>query len=177
MGPPGPPHMGPPGPPHMGPPGPPHAGPPHHTPMLHPGVTCDGCEGPVAGTRFKCTVCPDYDLCSTCQSKGLHKEHPLLPIFHPMANMFEVNLHIQCFVCKTLRNRIITTLSRLFVVQLFPRGKLWRKMRRCMWSNVQAQAQNQAQPGPSGTQDNQDTSPNSGENGEILAGQSGQTNS
>ncbi len=65
--------------------------PPHHPPMLHPGVTCDGCEGPVAGTRFKCTVCPDYDLCSSCQGKGLHKEHALLPIFHPMANMFEVN--------------------------------------------------------------------------------------
>lgn len=85
------PHFCPPGPPHMGPPGHPHAGPPHHSPMLHPGVTCDGCEGPVAGTRFKCTVCPDYDLCSTCQGKGLHKEHPLLPIFHPMSNMFEVN--------------------------------------------------------------------------------------
>lgn len=126
----------PPGAPHMGPPGHPHAGPPHHSPMLHPGVTCDGCEGPVAGTRFKCTVCPDYDLCLTCQGKGLHKEHPLLPIFHPMANMFE----------------------------RFPRGKFWRKMRHCMWSNVQAQAQNQAQPGPSGAQENQDTSPNSGEN-------------
>lgn len=101
--PPGPPHMGPPGPPHM-PPGPPHGGPPHgsphhppphhppphHPPMVHPGVTCDGCEGRVAGTRFKCTVCPDYDLCSSCQAKGLHKEHPLLPIWLPMNNMFEV---------------------------------------------------------------------------------------
>ncbi|KAI4894435.1 hypothetical protein NFI96_010488 [Prochilodus magdalenae] len=136
--PPGPHHMGPPhGHHHMGPPGPPPMGtpphmgpPPHHPPMVHPGVTCDGCEGQVAGTRFKCTVCPNYDLCSTCQAKGLHKEHPLLPIFHPMANMFE----------------------------WFPRGKFWRKMRHCMWAGAQAQAQaqaqnqNQAQPGASGAQ-------------------------
>ncbi|XP_076878621.1 sequestosome-1 [Brachyhypopomus gauderio] len=119
----GPHHMGPPGHHHMGSFGPPPMGPPpHHPPMAHPGVTCDGCEGQVAGTRFKCTVCPDYDLCSTCQAKGLHKEHPLLPIFHPMANMFE----------------------------WFPRGKIWRKMRHCMWAGAQAQnqAQSQAQPGP-----------------------------
>ncbi len=94
-----PPHFIPPGPNPMGPPGGPHMGhPPHHPPMLHPGVTCDGCEGPVAGTRFKCTVCPDYDLCSSCQGKGLHKEHALLPIFHPMANMFEVNACFTAYV-------------------------------------------------------------------------------
>lgn len=82
--PPGPHHMGPPGHHTMGPP-------PHHQPLIHLGVTCDGCEGQVAGTRFKCTVCPNYDLCSTCQAKGLHKEHALLPIFHPFSNMYEVS--------------------------------------------------------------------------------------
>ncbi|XP_016412295.1 sequestosome-1-like isoform X2 [Sinocyclocheilus rhinocerous] len=145
------PHFSPPGPnpmgpPPMGPPGAPHMGPPYHyPPLLHSGVTCDGCEGPVVGTRFKCTVCPDYDLCSSCQGKGLHKEHPLLPLFHPMANMFE----------------------------WFPRGKLWRKMRHCMWANTQAQAQaqaqNQAQPGPSGVQQNQDASENMKENASTGA--------
>ncbi|XP_063046389.1 sequestosome-1 isoform X2 [Engraulis encrasicolus] len=114
--PPGPPHMGPPGAPHMGPPGPPppHGDHPHHPPppQVHYGVTCDGCEGRVAGTRFKCTVCPDYDLCSSCQAKGLHKEHVLMPIWHPL-NMFE----------------------------WFPRGKWMRKMRHCMWAGVNAQAQ------------------------------------
>ncbi|KAM6953261.1 sequestosome-1 [Aplochiton taeniatus] len=121
----------PPGPPHMGPPpahGPHHhhGPPPHGPPMVHPNVTCDGCEGPVAGTRFKCTVCPDYDLCSPCQSKGLHKEHVLLPIWHPLNNMFE----------------------------WFPRGKWMRKMRHCMWAQNQqaAQAQNQPQPGTSGSE-------------------------
>ncbi|XP_036404682.1 sequestosome-1 [Megalops cyprinoides] len=122
------------GPPHFPfppPPGAPHMPPPPH-PMVHPNVTCDGCEGAVAGTRFKCTVCPDYDLCSSCQAKGLHKEHPLMPIWHPLNNMFE----------------------------WFPRGKWLRKMRHgmphCMWAGVQNQHQNQPQPqpqpGPSGAQ-------------------------
>ncbi|XP_029020861.1 sequestosome-1 [Betta splendens] len=64
----------------------PHHATPHHTgsPPHHPNVTCDGCEGPVVGTRFKCSVCPDYDLCSTCQAEGKHTEHALLPIWHPM---------------------------------------------------------------------------------------------
>ncbi|KAL1261385.1 hypothetical protein QQF64_006650 [Cirrhinus molitorella] len=151
-----PPHFSPPGPnpmgpPPMGPPGGPHMGPPphHHPPLLHPGVTCDGCDGPVVGTRFKCTVCPDYDLCPSCQGKGLHKEHALLPIIHPMSNMFE----------------------------WFPRGKLWRKMRHCMWAQAhaqaqaQAQAQNQTQPGPSGVQQNQDASESMKENGATASSQ------
>ncbi|MEQ2284591.1 hypothetical protein AMECASPLE_023282 [Ameca splendens] len=65
--------------------GPPHVAPP---PALHPNVTCDGCEGPIMGTRFKCSVCPDYDLCSTCQSQGKHTEHALLPIWHPLQHFF-----------------------------------------------------------------------------------------
>lgn len=46
--------------------------------LVHPNVICDGCDGPVVGARFKCTVCPDYDLCSTCEGKGLHKEHNMI---------------------------------------------------------------------------------------------------
>ncbi|XP_069029476.1 sequestosome-1 isoform X2 [Embiotoca jacksoni] len=67
------------------PPGAHHAPPLHMTPppTLHPNVTCDGCEGPVVGTRFKCSVCPNYDLCSACQARGTHTEHALLPIWHP----------------------------------------------------------------------------------------------
>ncbi|XP_006781976.1 sequestosome-1 [Neolamprologus brichardi] len=79
-----PPHAGgphaPPHGPHMGPP-PPHVAPPY---TMHPNVTCDGCDGPVIGTRFKCSVCPNYDLCSSCQAKGKHTEHALLPIWHPL---------------------------------------------------------------------------------------------
>ncbi|XP_043840193.1 sequestosome-1 isoform X2 [Dromiciops gliroides] len=54
------------------------------TNMVHPNVICDGCNGPVVGNRFKCTVCPDYDLCSTCEGKGLHKEHNMIVFQNPL---------------------------------------------------------------------------------------------
>jgi len=45
---------------------------------VHHGVTCDGCKTyPITGSRFKCTTCPDYDLCASCNSQGKHKEHTL----------------------------------------------------------------------------------------------------
>lgn len=49
----------------------------------HCGVTCDGCEGNVFGHRYKCLVCPDYDLCSACNAKGIHVQHPLIRIADP----------------------------------------------------------------------------------------------
>ncbi|XP_057265512.1 sequestosome-1 isoform X2 [Pezoporus wallicus] len=57
--------------------------------MVHPNVICDGCEGPVVGARFKCAVCPDYDLCSTCEGKGIHKEHNMVMFQSPLLNPFE----------------------------------------------------------------------------------------
>jgi len=44
----------------------------------HFGVACDGCgQSPIVGNRFKCTTCPNYDLCDACNTKGVHKEHAL----------------------------------------------------------------------------------------------------
>ncbi|KAK7485606.1 hypothetical protein BaRGS_00023181 [Batillaria attramentaria] len=51
--------------------------------VFHPGVVCDGCEGSIYGPRYKCIVCPDYDLCSTCEQKGIHPEHDKFKITHP----------------------------------------------------------------------------------------------
>ena len=42
--------------------------------MPHYGVVCDGCDGSIFGARFKCLSCQDYDLCSACETKGVHKE-------------------------------------------------------------------------------------------------------
>ena len=56
--------------------------------QVHPLVTCDGCDGKVVGSRFKCSVCPDYDLCSTCECKGLHAHHHLLRIRNPGSSSF-----------------------------------------------------------------------------------------
>jgi len=51
----------------------------------HFGVVCDGCQGSIFGVRFKCSVCPDYDLCTKCEEKKVHDEsHPLLKINKPL---------------------------------------------------------------------------------------------
>jgi len=53
---------------------------PANTPTVHHGITCDGCQmSPITGIRFKCRVCPDYDLCQTCEAKNTHPaDHPLI---------------------------------------------------------------------------------------------------
>ncbi|KAF5918113.1 hypothetical protein HPG69_018454 [Diceros bicornis minor] len=57
--------------------------------MVHPNVICDGCNGPVVGTRYKCSVCPDYDLCASCEGKGLHREHSKLAFPSPFGHLSE----------------------------------------------------------------------------------------
>merc|ERR1712107_304710 len=49
----------------------------------HPGIVCDGCDGPVLGPRYKCLVCADYDLCKSCESRGLHSEHKMVRLPQP----------------------------------------------------------------------------------------------
>ncbi|KAL1458458.1 hypothetical protein WDU94_008610 [Cyamophila willieti] len=50
----------------------------------HEGVTCDICDQPIQGFRYKCLGCHDYDLCSKCEAKGLHGEHFTLRIPSPL---------------------------------------------------------------------------------------------
>jgi len=53
----------------------------------HHGVRCDGCNAfPIVGVRYKCSVCPDYDLCSTCEAKQVHPmSHDLIMFKKPAA--------------------------------------------------------------------------------------------
>ncbi|RNA39566.1 sequestosome-1 isoform X1 [Brachionus plicatilis] len=53
-------------------------------PQIHPGVVCDGCNGSIIGTRNRCTVCPDFDLCSACKNKDVHKEHEFIVFNKPV---------------------------------------------------------------------------------------------
>lgn len=57
---------------------------------IHPHVTCDGCGmAPIRGLRFKCAVCPDFDLCSACETK--------IPATHPAEHPFlrmEPSVHV-----------------------------------------------------------------------------------
>lgn len=56
------------------------------TPVIHEGVSCDGCGmSPIQGLRFKCAVRDNYDLCSACESKTLSHQHPMLKVYAPDA--------------------------------------------------------------------------------------------
>ncbi|KFO33416.1 Sequestosome-1 [Fukomys damarensis] len=70
-------------------------GAPH--PMVHPNVICDGCDGPVVGTRYKCSVCPNYDLCGVCEGKGIHREHSKVPLASPLEHFAEGFAHSRWF--------------------------------------------------------------------------------
>ncbi|CAF2556983.1 unnamed protein product [Rotaria sp. Silwood2] len=49
----------------------------------HPGVECDNCKGSIIGFRYKCVICPNYDLCEKCSLSGIHSEHNMIKISKP----------------------------------------------------------------------------------------------
>merc|ERR1712198_447812 len=51
--------------------------------VVHPGIVYDGCDGPVLGPRYKCLACPDYDLCKSCEGRGLHSKHKMVRLPQP----------------------------------------------------------------------------------------------
>lgn len=52
----------------------------------HTNIACDGCDVcPIVGTRYKCAVRKDYDLCSNCEERLSHP-HAMLKIKHPSQN-------------------------------------------------------------------------------------------
>ena len=59
---------------------------------VHAGVTCDGCQRPVHGFRYKCMSCPDFDLCSGCESNGVHGEHNMLRMVKPLPSAWPQHL-------------------------------------------------------------------------------------
>jgi len=75
-------------------------------PAVHAGVRCDGCRAfPIVGNRYKCSVCPDYDLCDACEAKGdVHPvDHVLIKMRVPHVPKPEqaVHAHVVCDGCGT----------------------------------------------------------------------------
>lgn len=43
------------------------------TGVKHPNIICDGCaKAGIAGIRFVCAQCNNYDLCAFCYGQDLH---------------------------------------------------------------------------------------------------------
>lgn len=51
------------------------------------GINCFVCNRPVIGIRYKCNVCPDYNLCLRCEKDGHHNMHPLIRITRKIPNL------------------------------------------------------------------------------------------
>lgn len=53
--------------------------------ITHYRVTCDGCGvSPITGTRYKCTVCPNFDYCEACEnSNSVNHQHAFIKIRKP----------------------------------------------------------------------------------------------
>ncbi|KAL4230806.1 Sequestosome-1 [Mactra antiquata] len=49
----------------------------------HVNFVCNGCNEPIRGVRFTCAECDDYDLCSTCEHRGIHSEHNMMRFTRP----------------------------------------------------------------------------------------------
>jgi hypothetical protein len=47
---------------------------------VHQGINCNICSRPVIGIRFKCSVCPDFNLCVRCQANRFHNKHSMIRI-------------------------------------------------------------------------------------------------
>lgn len=56
-----------------------------NSPVVHTGIVCDGCEiSPIVGTRYKCAVRSDFDLCEACEAvAGADSPFPFLKIRTP----------------------------------------------------------------------------------------------
>merc|ERR1712165_692947 len=81
--------------------------------QVHWGVVCDGCDGPVVGPRYKCLVCPDYDLCATCEARGLHVHHKMIRLPAPCKRVAP-RCHLARQVNPILGDPNIQVLANLF---------------------------------------------------------------
>jgi hypothetical protein len=66
----------------------------------HIGIICDGCDSlDFAGKRYKCLVCPDFDLCGKCYKYALkndwHTKHNFRRIDKELSRDDKLDLEVQ----------------------------------------------------------------------------------
>jgi hypothetical protein len=78
---------------------------------VHRGIICDCCEmTPIRGDRYKCLVCPGYDLCSSCHSLEVHSEHSFMKIKGPYENKMNNSQAIELNITPNTLPKVIDTL-------------------------------------------------------------------
>ncbi|XP_074594357.1 uncharacterized protein LOC141849776 [Brevipalpus obovatus] len=56
-------------------------------------ATCDNCNQSIRGIRYKCTGCVDFDLCSECEEKLVHRHHDFIKMRTPRRNTVVLAVH------------------------------------------------------------------------------------
>merc|ERR1712047_233231 len=67
----------------------------------------------LTGPRYKCLVCPDYDLCATCEARGLHAHHKMIRLPAPCKRVAP-RCHLARQVNPMLGDPNIQVLANLF---------------------------------------------------------------
>eukprot|EP01095_Lingulamoeba_sp_RSL-Kostka_P008312 TRINITY_DN2747_c0_g1_i1.p1 TRINITY_DN2747_c0_g1~~TRINITY_DN2747_c0_g1_i1.p1 ORF type:complete len:243 (+),score=57.87 TRINITY_DN2747_c0_g1_i1:84-812(+) len=93
-----------------------------HVISTHPGVICDGCGvSNFGGTRHKCYVCDDYDLCDVCVENNVvsknHELSHLMQLIQPGGSSFEDFL--STYTCPYCSKQNLSELKLVHHVQKF----------------------------------------------------------
>jgi len=89
--------------------------------IVHSAVRCDGCDiEPIRGTRFKCTVCENFDYCETCEDKYTEShKHPFLKIRKPENAPLQITCILKDPVEEVEYKRVVDNMDNLKIENIF----------------------------------------------------------
>jgi hypothetical protein len=121
---------------------------------------CDHCDKPIVGYRYKCTTCPNYDLCEACEAKPREGVHPVNHVFLKLDRLLPGYLEHRTLVPGLAGGEYAggSTSGQCPYAQYRCRGRGWRRFhngegRQCPWmkkhmSNASEEKQPEPQPQP-----------------------------